>query len=82
METKQTAAEWLEDALSNLNTDICNTKMTFEEYHKIRIEIWVKAKQMEKEQIKDAFDKGYSYYLFNGGGEQYYSVTYGKQDIS
>ena len=30
----------------------------------------------EKEQIKDAFDKGYSYDLFNGGGERYYNETY------
>ena len=33
---------------------------------------------MEKEQIIDAFDNGYSYDLFNGGGKQYYEETYGK----
>ena len=32
----------------------------------------------EKKQIKDAFDKGYSYDLFNCGGKQYYNETYGK----
>jgi len=43
-------------------------------------DVYQKAKELlakEKEQIKDAFDKGYSYYLFNGGGEQYYNETYG-----
>jgi hypothetical protein len=82
METKQTAVEWLEDALSNLNTDICNTKMTFEEYHKIRIGIWVQAKQMEKEQKRDSFNEsrltnpmiGFKHNNF----EQYYNETYGK----
>ena len=38
------------------------------------------AKAMEKEQIKDAFNTGYSYDLFNGGGEQYYNETYNQQD--
>jgi hypothetical protein len=69
MEKKQTAVEWL---LDNLN---------FEPYDEEEFisnnKIWEQAKQMEKEQIKNAFDKGYSYYLFNGGGEQYYNETYG-----
>ena len=93
METKQTAVEWLEDALSNLNTDICNTKMTFEEYHKIRIGIWVQAKQMEKEQIIDARANGFMSSAEGWNGEipcmkwselvretkceEYYNETYG-----
>ena len=79
METKQTAVEWLEDALSNLNTDICNTKMTFEEYHKIRIEIWVQAKQMEKEQIMNAVIFGDYRGKFQNyiSTEQYYNESYG-----
>jgi hypothetical protein len=75
METKQTAVEWLEKQIK----DHALIKPALIEGFEILL---VEAKQMEKEQIKDAFDKGYSYYLFNGGGEQYYSVTYGKQDIS
>jgi hypothetical protein len=70
METKQTAVEWIESKLNSVKpTDFCSIET---------IKDWVKqAKQMEKEQIKNAFDKGYSYYLFNGGGEQYYNETYG-----
>jgi len=64
METKQTAVEWAFAMLGKMSDE------------KIKLQ----AKQMEKEQIKDAFDKGYSYYLFNGGGEQYYSETYNKKD--
>jgi hypothetical protein len=66
METKQTAVEWL------------YSQITFNGLDDPSGEVLEQAKEMEKEQIKDAFDKGYSYYLFNGGGEQYYSVTYGK----
>lgn len=32
---------------------------------------------LEKDQIKDAFDNGYSYDLFHGGGKQYYEKIYG-----
>lgn len=80
METKQTAIEWVEDELSNLNNLISNTRMTFEEYHKIRIEIWVKAKQMEKEQIEEAYNNGGEHYTEYGKailGEDYYNERYG-----
>ena len=94
METKQTAIEWVEDELSNLNNLISNTRMTFEEYYKIRIEIWVKAKQMEKEQIIDARANGFIISAEGWNGEvpcmkwseiiretkceEYYNETYGK----
>jgi len=70
MENKQTAVEWL---VEQLETIIFYT----DEAKENTIE---QAKAMEKEQIKNAFDKGYSYYLFNGGGEQYYNKTYKQQD--
>jgi hypothetical protein len=47
---KQTAIEWIETELSKLNNDISTFK-TFKQYHKKRISLWEKAKQMEKEQI-------------------------------
>jgi hypothetical protein len=66
METKQTAVEWLIQELGEyFPHEIGGIHLMVEQ-----------AKQMEKEQIKNAFDKGYSYYLFNGGGEQYYNETY------
>jgi hypothetical protein len=83
MENKQTAVEWVEDELSNLNTLISNTRMTFEEYHKIRISIWEKAKQMEKEQIFNAynhnmtgFDKLEQEEIGLNWSEDYYKATY------
>ena len=81
MENKQTAAEWLINQLeqkgnASVNASIGRMQISIkeEEY----IDIIQQAKQMEKEQIKDAFDMGYSNYLFNGGGEQYYNEIYGK----
>jgi len=56
----QTAIEWIEDQLSKLNDDVANTKMTFEEYHKKRISLWEKAKEIEKEQIIDARVSGFA----------------------
>jgi hypothetical protein len=55
MENKQTAVEWL------------NSQITFNGLDDPNGEVLEQAKQMEKEQIKDAFDKGYIYDLFNGG---------------
>lgn len=68
MGNKQTAVEWLRN---NLIINGSGATTTFPE-------LFEQAKAMEKEQIKDAFDTGYSYDLFNGGGEQYYEETYGK----
>jgi hypothetical protein len=55
METKQSAIEWAEDKLSDLNSAVVNGEIAPEEYHEIRVNIWKKAKEMEKkehEQIK------------------------------
>jgi hypothetical protein len=75
METKQTAIEWLED---NLN---------FEPYDEEEFisnnKIWEQAKQMEKEQIKDAFTDGCIGELYELNAyytsEKYYNETYKKQ---
>ena len=65
-EAKQTSVEWLENELKKRYTSVNFDKL------------FNQAKAMEKEQIKDAFNTGYSYDLFNGGGEQYYNETYGQ----
>jgi hypothetical protein len=62
-----TAVKWFYDKLEN------------HEIQAKHYQLFQQAKQMEKEQIKDAFDKGYSYYLFNGGGEQYYNEIYNQK---
>jgi len=74
MENKQTAVDFLLHELSEI-VGIISPDAFSASLMKIKYE---QAKAMEKEQIKDAFDNGYSYDLFNGGGKQYYEETYGK----
>jgi hypothetical protein len=71
MKSKQTAVDWLEDKINNydFNQGMAQMRKYIQQ-----------AKQIEKEQIKDAFDIGYSNYLFDGGGEQYYNETYNVKD--
>ena len=81
METKQTAVDWIELKLNSVKpTDFCSIET---------IKDWVKeAKQMEKEQIKDAFTDGCIGELYELNAyytsEKYYEETYGtkkkKQD--
>ena len=75
METKQTALEWLEsqqEIQNMINVYSCDAQLF------LRM-IFNQAKQMEKEQIKQAFkdchDLGHIYGLDT---EQYYNETYGK----
>ena len=63
METVQTAVEWLENELHNF---------IHPEHSKDFLLILEQAKQMEKEQIKEAYCKGDD----NIGAEQYYKETY------
>jgi hypothetical protein len=74
MEQKQTAVEWL---VENVNSDCLNS--TF-----IRPELIEKAKEMEKEQIRDAFNAGDldsdTYFIpflkENDESENYYNQTF------
>jgi len=60
MENKQTAVEWFIEQLKNQGVQY--------------IRMSEQAKQMEKEQIKDAYEQG-DIQIVNG--EQYYEQTYG-----
>jgi hypothetical protein len=68
MENKQTAVEWLVQHWKKLQSK--GEKMSWNQI----IQITELAKEMEKEQIKDAYDQG-DIQLVNG--EQYYEQTYG-----
>ena len=67
MEKKQSAVEWLVEQL------IPNAMRMFDATTCNAIE---QARQMEKEQIIDAYEQGDKYKL-NFSGEQYYKETYG-----
>ena len=70
-----TAVEWIEVELKNwLEDAVCLPDYIFEE-----------AKQMEKEQIKDAFVKCWESNIPDGiecklDAEEYYNKTYGKEN--
>ncbi len=57
MMENRTAVEWAEDELSNLNSAVVNGEITTQEYHKIRVGIWEKAKLMEKKEHERIADK-------------------------
>ncbi len=71
---KKTAVEWLYNELSKNNT---STDSVIEKINK-GSSIWKQAKEMEKQQVDDAFEDGYqSGYKDNGiSGEQYYNDTF------
>ena len=66
---KQTVVEWLEEKFTNSNADFINSA---EEYFE-------QAKEMEKQQIIDAYDDGnYAYGMGIKEPEQYYNETFKK----
>jgi len=68
---QQTAVDWLKE--------LWDKQEPFEKF--IQPEQFEQAKQMEKEQIKMAFDDGYKsgdYELINDDIEEYYNQTYEK----
>jgi hypothetical protein len=74
---KQTAVEWQAIELMRINFEYSTNKITpreFQEQIKYTLE---KAKEMEKQQIIDAYKFGLSdEYVI--GSEQYYNETFGK----
>jgi hypothetical protein len=73
MEKKQTAVDFLEENL------IGNPHFESDFIHNINV--FDQAKQMEKEQIKEAFKYGEMPVLFiNFNAEDYYNKTYKQQD--
>ncbi len=83
MMAQQTAVEWLEQHIKELETKLFNFEVSPLESPTIREGLYKQAKQMEKEQIKDAW--------YNGGvngmglfetntGEEYYNKNYKTKD--
>jgi hypothetical protein len=81
MEKKQTAVEWLFEKITQ-NEEIRWRGTRY-------LELFEQAKQMEKEQIKDAFGEKRQFMGFEDNdefwitdmtAEQYYNETYGKED--
>jgi hypothetical protein len=77
METKQTAVQWLQDKFLELKIEIDSKT------HEEAFFLFEQAKQMEKEQIKDAFTDGCIGELYELNAyytsEKYYNETYVKK---
>jgi hypothetical protein len=71
---KQTAVEWQFEQLFNSFEKFNNGEYTFNEYLKRSLEIFEQAKEMEKEQIIDAYEDGnYDNGMGRCEAEQYYN---------
>jgi hypothetical protein len=64
-ESKQTAVEWLEERMPTVFKNLTINKHLFEQ-----------AKEMEKQQIEDAYSLGEHQQGFEGEAEQYYNETF------
>lgn len=83
MENKQTAVEWLVVQLLIYGDKAFNKEISLGEYHIKKEELIEQAKEMEKEQIKNAFWNGDNSDCTSEQNsfefaEQYYNETYGK----
>jgi len=72
--SKQTAVEWLENQLK----DVKYNRLEKNGYTNAVNNLYAQAKQMEKEQMIDAYYEG-KQYGFKEQGEQYYNETYGNK---
>ena len=76
METKQTAVQWLQDKFLELKIEIDSKT------HEEAFFLFEQAKQIEMEQIKDAYTDGCIGELYELNAyytsEKYYNETYGK----
>jgi hypothetical protein len=81
---KQTSVEWYEIEINSLIKNYESQEISKREFITVKHNIFYQAKEMEKQQIIDAFDKGISngkendYFILTSYGEQYYNETFKK----
>ena len=84
METKQTAVEWFAEQCADLFSQYMDKEIMEIDFANGLIESEEQAKQMEKEQIKDAFTDGCIGELYELNAyytsEKYYNETYGNHE--
>ena len=73
---KQTAIEWLMDEAMKLVVQYMQGTLNEDTLDEVIYELGTKAKQLEKEQIIDAYDRGYNEYDIYRNGQNYYNETY------
>ena len=73
---KQTATEWLIDEAMKLVVQYMQGTLNEDTLDDVIYKIGTKAKEMEKEQIIDAYDRGYNEYDIYRNGLNYYNETF------
>ena len=73
---QQTAVEWFDSKIKQLEFWVETRQITWKEYHKEKDKLIEQAKEMEKQEIINSFFEG-AYGGDNISGEQYYNETYG-----
>jgi hypothetical protein len=71
---KETTVEWLEKEIESISIQVFDGFITFIEFMEQREQLFKKAKEMEKQQIIEANDRGWKVHSFNidETAEQYY----------
>ena len=59
---KQTAVEWLDEQIEYISIQIIDGFLTIKEFMEKREKLFQQAKEMEKQQIKDAYLRGIKNY--------------------
>ena len=89
MEKQQTAVDFYDQQLHILDLRLKSGSITIGEYFTLKSELFAQSKQMEKEQIIDAYDNGFDrcyttrhrpYMVAEDYGKHYYESKYGKDE--
>jgi hypothetical protein len=78
--SKQTAVEWYEKEINSLLEKYEAKEILKREFITMKHNLFYDAKEMEKEQIIDAFDEGNPNGFILKDGEQYFNETYKKEE--
>jgi hypothetical protein len=82
--SKQTAVEWLDNELWALKLKLRGGEISLDFYFEQKIKLINQAKQMEKEQIKEAYMSalpyGLEYSHYDKYANKYYNETYKKEE--
>jgi hypothetical protein len=76
-ETKQTAVEYYSNGIGKLTADLVTGRISGKQFVMLEIKLLQKAKEMEKEQIMNAFDECGNWQDNYTDSEHYYNETYG-----
>jgi len=77
---KQTAVEWLADEIIMLEERLRQEEINLNDFMDLKDDLVTKAKEMEKEQIINAFHKNSQKFFCEEEAEQYYNETFKQQE--